>query len=666
MSRRGPLTHMQFLLWLDDATRRPGSTQSVVYATWELAAGVSAKRISDAVHELCERHQALRTGFEVDGQGELWQVLRPARPPEIVYLEADSDLAVSSGAERLVEDLQGSVFRLEADPLLRVGVVTRDHRPRQIVVVVHHIACDAWSMRILQVELEALIRRAAGNPDTAGSPDTAGNPDAAGSPDLPAPGLQPLDQAGEQESAAGRRQAERALAYLREQFRLVPPRLFADPPAGSLAPHLRARLVMPLDGPSLATLAQRCGTTPNVVIAAAYNVVLSLQTGHARCPIVLSSSNRYTAKVKGSVGPFFGTVPMSCDLSGDPRFSVVIGRVRDAYLPALRHSSYPVDTMKEIRARESFRRGVAMRVGINFGTYTDERYQAEKLAMATWPVGEVILEETTSNPGMEVGLTAGLDATSCLLILTAAGHILDPDRAGRLLLAIRLLLTTALSGADPRICEVRRLAGITGPDRHAGWVELDNTWVDLAQTEAMLNEHPAVERAVVFGPADWPSEAELVGCVTTRQPDLTPYALRRYLVASSQANATIMAPHRYLIRSDVPDRLRDPSAWQAPGQLADGHGLTAPARPALTPQEAALCQAVARANDLPQVSPDDCYLLSGHLRRLPAVITELRRLGYHPPPYDHFTGWHTLAESAPLLRATAASEAASGVPERVI
>ncbi|MFH8606028.1 MupA/Atu3671 family FMN-dependent luciferase-like monooxygenase [Streptomyces sp. NPDC018029] len=143
-----------------------------------LTGALDVPALRTALTQLVARHEALRTRFVEDG-GEWWQEALPARPVELpeedLYARHGSAAAADEQAARTAADVAATPFDIEAElaPVLRLLRTGRDRWT--LLFVLHHAACDGWSVSVLLRELAALYRAAAtGTPH--GLPDDVPQP----------------------------------------------------------------------------------------------------------------------------------------------------------------------------------------------------------------------------------------------------------------------------------------------------------------------------------------------------------------------------------------------------------------------------------------------------------------------------------------------------------
>ncbi|MCP9975666.1 condensation domain-containing protein [Streptomyces somaliensis] len=157
-----PLSYAQQRLWFLDRLE-PGRADYNSGFCLELRGDLDPEALRRACAALVVRHESLRTTFhEKDGQG-----VQRVRPPQEAEDALIFELTEAHGEEVLDEMLAeryGLPFDLATGPLLRVHVVRAGERRHLLLVTMHHIVTDGWSMGVLRAELDALYRAALERP----------------------------------------------------------------------------------------------------------------------------------------------------------------------------------------------------------------------------------------------------------------------------------------------------------------------------------------------------------------------------------------------------------------------------------------------------------------------------------------------------------------------
>jgi amino acid adenylation domain-containing protein len=282
--------------------------------------------------EIVRRHEILRTTFHQE-QGEPWARVRPAGPVELPC----HDLSALSGQERAASVARRTAeearrpFDLTRDLMLRTMLLTTGRDDHTLVVCLHHIAADGWSLTLLVREL-AVLYRAFHTGQTAS---------------LPEPAVQYADFAVWERT----RQVEPQLRYWEERLRdLAPVDLPTDLPRQALASFAGDSIPVSLpadllDGLRELGAAERA--TPYMVLLAGFVTLLSRWSGQADVVVAASTANRTRVETEQMIGCFVNTLPLRVDLSGRPGFRELIGQVRDGCLADYDNQDAPFDEVVE-------------------------------------------------------------------------------------------------------------------------------------------------------------------------------------------------------------------------------------------------------------------------------------------------------------------------------
>ncbi|HEU0052346.1 MAG TPA: condensation domain-containing protein, partial [Longimicrobium sp.] len=284
------------------------------------------------------RHEALRTTF-AETDGDPVQRIAPAEASSFHLVEHDLRGHAQAGAElrRVMAEEAGAPFDLARGPLIRGRLVRLEDDDHVLLITMHHIVSDGWSMGVLTHEISALYAAF-----RAGEPDPL--------PPLP---VQYADYAAWQRRWVGgdvlRRQAE----YWKETLAGAPELLelptdharparqdFAGASAGlAFGEKLTA---------GLKALSQRQGTTLFMTVLAAWATVLSRLSGQEDVVIGTPSANRGRREIEGLIGFFVNTLALRVDFSSAPTVAEVLARVKARALEAQANQDIPFEQVVEL------------------------------------------------------------------------------------------------------------------------------------------------------------------------------------------------------------------------------------------------------------------------------------------------------------------------------
>jgi amino acid adenylation domain-containing protein len=329
-----PLSFAQERLWFLDRLE-PGSTTYNIPAAWRLGGALNEAALERALGEIVRRHEALRTVFaEVNGSPV--QVIAPfdgfALPVEDLsgLGEADREAALRV---RAAEEARRP-FDLAAGPLFRAALLRLGEEDHVLLLSMHHIVSDGWSMGVLFRELSALYEAYR---DGRESP-------------LSELAVQYADYAVWQHEQLAGEVLERQLAYWRERLADAPAllELPTDHPRPAVQTYRGATVPVALS-PELLERLQRLGrnegATLYMVMLGAFQVLLSKYAGSEDVVVGSPIAGRTRREVEELIGFFVNTLVLRTDLSGDPSFRETLRRVREATLGAYAHQEVPFERL---------------------------------------------------------------------------------------------------------------------------------------------------------------------------------------------------------------------------------------------------------------------------------------------------------------------------------
>jgi phthiocerol/phenolphthiocerol synthesis type-I polyketide synthase E len=331
-----PLSFAQQRLWFL-AQLEPESPAYNVPSVLRLEGGLDLAALEESLHEILSRHEVLRTTFSWSGTGPV-QVIAPPAPYRLPQIDLTALPAAARRPEsmRLADEEAHRPFDLERGPLLRSFLLRLAAEEHVILLTMHHILSDVWSLGVLIREVTALY-----------AAFSAGLP----SP-LPALAVQYADYAHWQRSWMQGEVLAAELAYWRK--RLAPPlpvlELPTDHPrsARTSARGARHGFLIPRDGSAaIAELGRSEGATVFMVLLAAFNCFLYRLTGQTDLIVGTDVANRNRTETEAMIGFFVNMLALRTDLSGVPTFRELLRRVREVTLEAYLHQDLPLDKLVE-------------------------------------------------------------------------------------------------------------------------------------------------------------------------------------------------------------------------------------------------------------------------------------------------------------------------------
>ncbi|HEX8923088.1 MAG TPA: condensation domain-containing protein, partial [Pyrinomonadaceae bacterium] len=331
-----PLSFAQQRLWFLDQLDA-GSPFYNIPAALRLKGQFDRQLLERSLNEVIDRHEALRTTFTVVERQPV-QVISPELRLTVPLISLESLPLAEREAEalRLFEEDARAPFDLKRGPLMRAKLLRLSEEEHVLLMTMHHIVSDGWSMGVLIREVAALYEafsRGAASP-------------------LPELSIQYADFAVWQREWLEGEVLEKQLGYWREQLGGAPPvlELPTDKPRPSMQRFQGERHRFKLSkslSKELEALSQREGATLFMTLLAAFQTLLYRYTNQDDIVVGSPVANRNRTEIEGLIGFFVNTLVMRTDLSGNPSFRELIGRVRETALGAYAHQDVPFEKLVE-------------------------------------------------------------------------------------------------------------------------------------------------------------------------------------------------------------------------------------------------------------------------------------------------------------------------------
>ncbi|MFI6146440.1 amino acid adenylation domain-containing protein [Streptomyces sp. NPDC051109] len=325
---QSPLSAAQQRLYFLDQLD-PGGVEYLMPAAWRFTGPLEVAALSAAIGDLVARHEQLRVVFSHEDGVPAQRVL-PADAAAGLDV-VDLPPAVREGGPEAIAEAVREValrpFDLAAAPPFRATLLRIAAEDHVLVLAMHHIVSDGWSLDILTGDLSTCYHaRCQGR--------------------APQPAPAPVDytdyahwQRGADESAD--------LDYWRTALAgLTPLELPTDHPRPAVRTSAGAVHAVELPGTltaALAELGRRADTTSYMTVMAAFQAALAFHSGQDDIAIGTVVANRERPEIEQLVGFFVNTLVIRTDLSGDPTSAQLLARTRESVLGALSHQSLPFE-----------------------------------------------------------------------------------------------------------------------------------------------------------------------------------------------------------------------------------------------------------------------------------------------------------------------------------
>lgn len=366
-----PLSFAQERLWFLDQLM-PGSAFYNLPLAVRFTVPLISSVLERSLQECVRRHEVLRTSFQIVG-GEPSQVIASNLSVSLPV----SDLRQLSPARREDEAVRLATeeavrpFDLGKAPLFRAALLRLGARDHVLLLTLHHIIADDWSLGVFWRELAAVYTAfASGRP----SP-------------LPPLRIQYLDFSIWQREWLQGEVLDKQLGYWKRQLHgLTTLEVRTDRPRRAISTFRGAFETVSVPKPvteALKELSRREGATLFMVLLTAFQALLARYSGQTDIAVGVPIANRNRAELESLIGFFVNTLVMRVDLSGDPTFQEALGRVREMALAAYAHQDLPFEKLvEELHPQRDLSRNPLVQVTFQLQQATESGKAARTLGAA--------------------------------------------------------------------------------------------------------------------------------------------------------------------------------------------------------------------------------------------------------------------------------------------
>ncbi|HKQ06310.1 MAG TPA: amino acid adenylation domain-containing protein, partial [Blastocatellia bacterium] len=336
-SRERPLelSFAQQRLWFIDQLE-PGGVAYNIPILVNITGNLNIAALEQSLREIVRRHESLRTRFE-EWQGKPVQIIKEAEEwrPALVDLRGLEAQQRQREIEIIAKEESQTVFDLRRGPLMKALLIKASDQQHALIVTMHHIISDGWSIGILNREKNSLYEAF-----------RQGQPS-----ELAELAIQYADYAVWQRQYLQGAVLDEQLSYWREQLaeaavlelptdRVRP--AVASHRGGSVGLRLSEELTQ-----GLRRLSRQQGVTLFMTLLAAFKVVLSRYSGQRDIVIGTDVANRNRQETEPLIGFFVNQLVLRSDMSGELTVKELLGRVRETALSAYAHQEVPFERLVE-------------------------------------------------------------------------------------------------------------------------------------------------------------------------------------------------------------------------------------------------------------------------------------------------------------------------------
>src|ERR1051326_8974032 len=415
------------------------------------------RALAQALSRIVERHESLRTRFALRGEQPV-QLIDPPRPLPlpVVDLQDAPELAEGIGTSE-----SRRPFDLLRGPALRAVLLRLAPEDHHLLLTLHHVIGDAWSLEVLGRELAALYPACCSGRT-------------ARLPELP---LQYADYAVWQRQWLQGETLQRQLEYWRAPLAgAAALELPTRGPRPAVQSYAGAR--HPLQVPAALTdalrqLSRRAGSTLFMTLLAAWNVLLQRYSGQSDIVVGTPISGRSRAELEGLIGFFLNTLALRTDLSDNPSYLDLLARVRETALAAYAHQDLPFEKLvEELQPQRDLSRSPLFQAAL---------VVLPEAPLQQWKMAGLLLDtHSIESGGAKFDLTLSLTETTAGLqgLLNYRTDLFEAGFIARMAAHFERLLEQVSTHPERRIGDLRLLSEA---ERHTQLIDWNDTAVALPE-----------------------------------------------------------------------------------------------------------------------------------------------------------------------------------------
>ncbi|HEY0735279.1 MAG TPA: amino acid adenylation domain-containing protein, partial [Herpetosiphonaceae bacterium] len=491
-----PLSFAQQRLWFLDQFE-PNSSLYSIPSVLRITGRLDLPAFERSINTIIDRHEILRTtfaGWSQDGasiaDGEPVQVIAPPTPLEVPVVDLRHLPAEEreTTARALAQQEMLQPFDLQAGPLLRVQLLQLDAAEYMLLLNMHHIISDGWSVGVMVDELGQLYSAYMRGAE----------------PSLPALPIQYADYAVWQRQWLQGDVQERQLRYWIAQLGSESPRgavplldLPTDRPRPAAQTFAGTSLTFMLPQPlvdALTALSQREQVTPFMTLLAAFQVLLYRYSGQNDIAVGTPIAGRTRREIEPLIGFFINTLVLRTDLSGAPAFRELLQRVRQVTLGAYEHQDIPFEMLVEtLQPTRQLSHNPLFQV-----MFALQNTPVQTLDLPDLRLSPVDLETTTAKTDLLLEIVPIGETLTAVIGYNT--DLFDRDTIERMMTHYRTLLESIV--ASPEL-PINRVPLLTEPERR-------QMLIDWNQSAAGYPRDAAVHQLIEAQAARTPDRAAIV------------------------------------------------------------------------------------------------------------------------------------------------------------
>ena len=430
-----PLSFAQQRLWFLDQLE-PGSVTYNIPGATRLRGHFDFSVLAATLNEVVRRHEVLRTTFETVA-GRPVQVVAPAHAIALPVIDLSALPEPEKEARRVVQADALQPFDLARGPMLRAAVLKLAEEDHVVLLTMHHIVSDGWSVGVLMREIATLfVAFSNGQPSPL--------------PELP---IQYADYAAWQREWLTADVVETQLTYWRRQLGGTLPvlELPADRPRPAALTHRGAsqgHLLSPELSEQLKAMSRKEGVTLFMLLLAAFKTLLFRYSGQEDIIVGSPIAGRSSVETEKLIGFFVNALVLRSDLSSNLTFRALLQHVREVVLQAHQHQHIPFEKLvDELHIERSLSHTPLFQVAFTVQNAEPEGVQPSGLTLSGFSSG-------SQSAKFDLTLDAVSSAQNIALSLEYSTDLFDVTTIRRMLSHFENLLQSIVAQPDSALCDL--------------------------------------------------------------------------------------------------------------------------------------------------------------------------------------------------------------------
>ncbi len=454
-----PLSFAQQRVWFLQQLQ-PDSRAYILSNAQRITGKLNTGVLQQSLDAIAVHHEALRTNFITSLDGSPIQVIGTPRSVELKIIKVTQEQV-----ESLLSEEAQRPFNLESDLMLRATLLQIDEQEHILLLVMHHIASDGWSLGIFWQQLAAVYEAF-----LSGKPSPL--------PKLP---IQYADFAVWQHQWLSGEILSSQINYWKTQLAaantvLELPTDRPRPPVQTYRGAVQSLMLPQTLSASLKELSRQQGVTLFMTLLAAFGTILHRYTGQEDILIGSPIAGRNQIETEGLIGFFVNTLAIRTNLSGNPSFRQLLTQVREVTLEAYFHQDLPFEKLvEELQPERDLSHSPLFQVMFAFHNTPRELWELPGLTITPLEIHsgaakfELTLDLEETSEGIKGGIEYNTDLFDATTIARMLGHF-------------QTLLAGIVANPEQHLSDLPLL---TTTERHQQLFEWNNTQADYDLSQCL-------------------------------------------------------------------------------------------------------------------------------------------------------------------------------------